>query len=79
MRNWIAVLLLSLIPCISRGQNQTYYQYKTDEATLVFFDKNLSRYIPHMIRMYNAVIISHRGGDRASYSVFHCCLLLLSD
>ena len=52
MRNWISVLLLSLIPCISRGQAQTYYQYKTDEATLVFFDKNLSRYIPHMIRMY---------------------------
>ena len=52
MRNWIAVILLSMIPCISRGQTQTYYQYKTDEATLVFFDKNLSRYIPHMIRMY---------------------------
>ena len=52
MRNWIAVLLLSMIPCISKGQTQTYYQYKTDEATLVFFDKNLSRYIPHMIRMY---------------------------
>ena len=52
MRKWIAVFLLSLIPCISRGQNQTYYQYNTDEATLVFFDKNLSRYIPHMIRMY---------------------------
>ena len=52
MRNWIAVFLLSMIPCISRGQNQTYYQYKTDEATLVFFDKYLSRYIPHMIRMY---------------------------
>ena len=52
MRNWIAILLLSMIPCISMGQNQTYCQYKTDEATLVFFDKNLSRYIPHMIRMY---------------------------
>ena len=52
MRNWIAVLLLSMIPCISRGQTQTYFQYKTDEATLVFFDKGLSRYIPHMIRMY---------------------------
>ena len=37
---------------VSKGQNQTYYQYKTDEAQLVFFDKNLSRYIPHMIRMY---------------------------
>ena len=52
MRNWIAFLLLSMIPCISMGQNQTYCQYKTDEATLVFFDKNLSRYIPQMIRMY---------------------------
>ena len=31
---------------------QTYYQYKTDEARLVFFDKNLSRYIPHMMRMF---------------------------
>ena len=52
MRNCIAVFLLLLIPCISKGQTQTYYQYKTNEATLVFFDKNLSRYIPHMIRMY---------------------------
>ncbi len=52
MRNWIALLLLSLMPSISWGQTQTYFQYKTDEATLVFFDKNLSRYIPHMIRMY---------------------------
>ena len=52
MRNWIIVLLLTLIPGISQGQTQTYFQYKTDEATLVFFDKSLSRYIPHMIRMY---------------------------
>ena len=42
MRNCIAVFLLLLIPCISKGQTQTYFQYKTDEATLVFFDKNLS-------------------------------------
>ena len=52
MRNWIIVLFLALMPGRSWGQIQTYYQYKTDEATLVFFDKNLSRYIPHMIRMY---------------------------
>ena len=52
MRNRIVVLLLSLMPCMAWGQTQTYFQYKTDEATLVFFDKNLSRYIPHMIRMY---------------------------
>ena len=77
MRNWIAVFLLSLIPCISRGQNQTYYQYKTDEATLVFFDKNLSRYIPHMIRMYTAVIMDQFLG--LFCSALHYCLLLLSD
>ena len=52
MRNRIVILLLSMMPCMVWGQNQTYFQYKTDDATLVFFDKNQSRYIPHMIRMY---------------------------
>ncbi|MCR5573566.1 MAG: hypothetical protein K6F78_01955 [Bacteroidaceae bacterium] len=52
MRTRIVILLMLLLPCISWGQNQTYYQYKTDEARLVFFDKNLSRYIPHMVRMF---------------------------
>ena len=49
MRNWTVILLLTMFPSLSWGQTQTYYQYKTDEATMVFFDKNLSRYIPHMI------------------------------
>ena len=45
------VLILSvLIPAGVCGQ--TYFQYRTDEARLVFFDKNLSRYIPHMVRMF---------------------------
>ena len=52
MRNRIVILLLSLMPCMAWGQTQTYFQYKTDDATLVFFDKSQSRYIPHMIRMY---------------------------
>ncbi|MBP5720777.1 MAG: hypothetical protein J6W82_06895 [Bacteroidales bacterium] len=52
MRIRIAVLLLLLFPVVSRGQSQTYYQYTTDDVQMVFFDKNLSRYIPHMIRMY---------------------------
>ena len=52
MRNRIVILLLSMMPCMAWGQTQTYFQYKTDDATLVFFDKNQSRYIPHMIRMY---------------------------
>ena len=49
MRNWTVILLLTMLPGLSWGQTQTYYQYKTDEATLVFFDKNLSRYIPHTV------------------------------
>ena len=52
MRIRIAVLFLLLFPVVSRGQSQTYYQYTTDDVQMVFFDKNLSRYIPHMIRMY---------------------------
>ncbi len=52
MRFRVIVFVLLLFPVLSRGQRQTYYQYKTDDAQLVFFDKNLSRYIPHMVRMY---------------------------
>ena len=44
------LLLLTAFPAASEGQ--TYFQYKTDEARIVFFDKNLSRYIPHMTRMF---------------------------
>ena len=52
MRNTIAILL-TLVPMLAWGQRQTYYQYSTDEARLVFFDKSLSRYIPHIVRMYD--------------------------
>jgi len=52
MRKRIVLLLLVLLPGMALGQNQTYFQYKTDDARLVFFDKNLSRYIPHMVRMF---------------------------
>ena len=52
MSKRIVMLLLVLFPALVRGQNQTYFQYKTDDARLVFFDKGLSRYIPHMVRMY---------------------------
>ena len=53
LRFRIGILSLALVlPLVAQAQNQTYFQYKTDEATLVFFDKNLSRYIPHMVRMF---------------------------
>ena len=53
LRFRIGILFFVLVlPLVAQAQNQTYFQYKTDEAQLVFFDKNLSRYIPHMVRMY---------------------------
>ena len=60
MRKHIALLILVLLPMVTLGQNQTYYQYNTDDATLVFFDKDLSRYIPHMVRMYHHGKALHR-------------------
>ena len=32
MRNWTVILLLTMLPSLSWGQTQTYYQYKTDES-----------------------------------------------
>lgn len=42
----VSVLAASVLPA------QTFYEYSSPTARLVFFDKNLSNYIPHMIRMY---------------------------
>ena len=46
------LLLLFFIVTPVTLAGQTYYQYNTDQARFVFFDKNLSRYIPHMVRMF---------------------------
>jgi hypothetical protein len=77
----IAVLLLLLfLPCISKAQTQTYFQYKTDEARLVFFDKNLSRYIPHMVRMFqNGKALHNQIWATDSLYVPEAPLLLLTD
>jgi len=32
---------------------QTCYKFETDSVTMVFFDRNLSRYIPHITRMHS--------------------------
>ena len=32
--------------------SQTIYQYKSDDATICFFDRNQSQYIPHLMRRY---------------------------
>ena len=80
MRIRVVVLLLLLFPIVSRGQSQTYYQFKTDDVTLVFFNKNLSRYIPHMIRMYqNGKALHGQVWTSDSLYVPEAPLLLLTD
>ena len=80
MRIRIIALLLVLLPGLAWGQNQTYYQYKTEDARLVFFDKGLSRYIPHMIRMYrNGKALHEQIWTTDSLYVPEAPLLLLTD
>ena len=80
MRIRISLLLLMLLPGMAWGQHRTYYQYKTDDARLVFFDKNLSRYIPHMIRMYqNGKALHGQIWTTDSLYVPEAPLLLLTD
>ena len=80
MRKRIVLLLLVLLPGMALGQNQTYFQYKTDEARLVFFDKNLSRYIPHMVRMFqNGKALHGQIWTTDSVYVPEAPLLLLTD
>ena len=52
MRRFVLQFIVLVLPLAAQAQNQTYFQFKTDQAQLVFFDKGLSRYIPHMMRMY---------------------------
>ena len=44
----LLLLALSVLP----GGAQIIYEYKQDDARILFFDKNLSQYIPHIVRMY---------------------------
>ena len=80
-RRGIGILILTLVlPLVSQAQNQTYFQYKTDEARLVFFDKNLSRYIPHMVRMFqNGKALHNQIWTTDSLYVPEAPLLLLTD
>ena len=80
MRRHIAFLLLVLLPALVQGQNRTYYQYKSEGVRLVFFDKNLSRYIPHMIRMFqNGKALHEQIWTTDSVYVPEDPLLLLTD
>ncbi|MBP5336095.1 MAG: hypothetical protein J6Y63_01110 [Bacteroidales bacterium] len=81
LRFRIGILSFVLVlPLVAQAQNQTYFQYKTDEAQLVFFDKNLSRYIPHMVRMYqNGRALHEQIWTTDSVYVPEVPLLLLTD
>ena len=75
----VLILILAL-PLGSKAQSQTYFQYKTDETRLVFFDKNLSRYIPHMVRMFqNGKALHEQIWQTDSVYVPEPPLLLLTD
>ena len=40
---------------------QTIYEYKSEDAQVLFFDKSLSQYIPHIVRMYENGKTIHEG------------------
>lgn len=48
---------------------QTIYQYKQDDATVCFFSKDESQYIPHLMRRYQtAKALPGRYGARSPHS-----------
>lgn len=51
-RIYLVLMLLAIVAGQVGGQNLKMYQYKQDDAQFLFFDKNLSQYIPHMVRNY---------------------------
>lgn len=68
MRRIITIILtiVFLLPAVVSAQNDqnkklTIYEYSRDDATVLFFDKNLSQNIPHMIRMYESGKTKHEG------------------
>ena len=79
LRFSLLILFLAL-PLVCQAQSQTYYQYKTEDAQLVFFDKNLSRYIPHMVRMFeNGKALHNQVWATDSLYVPEAPMLLLTD
>ena len=76
----ILFILVLALPLVSQAQSQTYFQYRTDQARLVFFDKNLSRYIPHMVRMFqNGKALHEQIWATDSVYVPEAPMLLLTD
>lgn len=55
-RLWV----IGLTACCCNLSAQTIYQYKQPDATICFFDKELSKYIPHLMRKYQTSRILHK-------------------
>lgn len=52
-------IVVVLVPC--KLPAQTIYEYKREDADVLFFNKNLSQYIPHLIREYEMGKALHTG------------------
>lgn len=46
----LAVLAATVFCASAEAQRIPIYQYERENANILFFDKNLSQYIPHMVR-----------------------------
>lgn len=52
-------MLLSLLPAASLLPAQTIYKYEQKDAEILFFNKEISTYIPHIVRMYREGKVLH--------------------
>lgn len=46
----LAALAAAVLCVPADAQRIPIYQYERENANILFFDKNLSQYIPHMVR-----------------------------
>lgn len=52
-------LLLFLLFSTSLINGQKIYKYDNSEVKLIFFDKNISQYVPHLINEYTLGMARH--------------------
>src|SRR5574344_2830288 len=56
-KNLIASLIMVMISL--NAISQPIYQIKRNDASILFFDKNLSEYMPHIVTTYNRGMLLH--------------------
>ena len=57
-KNLIASLIMVMISL--NAISQPIYQIKRNDASILFFDKNLSEYMPHIVTTYNRGMLLHK-------------------